>query len=411
VSVQRHSGQIVFMVASVLLAAHTILDVFIAPQEGTTWTDHISAGLAPLALLLIVNVAYPRIVAGARAAVAAFLGVLTVEAAVLAVADASRTFSRPSDWTGFLLAPAGIALLVLAAQQLWCSRKASGRRYLRRILISAGAVVGAYCVVVPVAMAVYATHRPRSDVKPTTLGAPYRSVVIRTNDGLDLSGWYVRSRNGAAIISFPTRLGKLPQARMLIRHGYGVLILDMRGYEGSDGAPNAFGWDSTKDIDAAVAWLQQRRDVLQGRIGGIGFSVGGEQMLEAAAENRGLKAVVSEGAGERSVRETVIRGPRGWAAVPAMAAETAALTVFSQTLPPPSLKDVAARISPRAVFFIWTGNGAGGEELNPHFYRAAKQPKAIWKIPNAHHVGGLDARPVEYERRVISFFDRTLLAP
>ena len=133
-------------------------------------------------------------------------------------------------------------------------------------------------------------------------------------------------------------------------------------------------------------------------------------MLEAAAENPALKAVVSEGAGERSVRETLIRGPRGWPAVPAMTAETAALTIFSQSLPPPALTDVAAKISPRAVFVIYAGEGAGGEELNPSFYRAAKQPKGIWKIPNAHHVGGLDARPAEYERRVVGFFDRRLLA-
>ena len=59
------------------------------------------------------------------------------------------------------------------------------------------------------------------------------------------------------MISYPTREGKLPQARMLVRHGYGVLLLDARGYDGSQGDPNLFGWDDTKDIDAAVAWLQQ----------------------------------------------------------------------------------------------------------------------------------------------------------
>ena len=46
---------------------------------------------------------------------------------------------------------------------------------------------------------------------------------------------------------------------MLVRHGYGVLLLDARGYDGSQGDPNLFGWDDTKDIDAAVAWLQHRR--------------------------------------------------------------------------------------------------------------------------------------------------------
>jgi hypothetical protein len=42
---------------------------------------------------------------------------------------------------------------------------------------------------------------------------------------------------------------------------------------------------------------------------------------------------------------------------------------------------------------------------------AAGEPKAIWKVPGSGHTGGLDARPAEYERRVIGFFDRALLAP
>ena len=97
---------------------------------------------------------------------------------------------------------------------------------------------------------------------------------------------------------------------MLAKNGYGVLLVDPRGYGDSQGDPNAYGWGSTKDIDAAVAWLRRRPDVQRRRIGGLGLSVGGEQMLEAAARNRGLKAVVSEGAGIRSVREALLRaGP------------------------------------------------------------------------------------------------------
>ena len=33
---------------------------------------------------------------------------------------------------------------------------------------------------------------------------------------------------------------------MLVRRGYGVLMLDMRGYDGSQGDPNMFGWDDTR---------------------------------------------------------------------------------------------------------------------------------------------------------------------
>ena len=56
-----------------------------------------------------------------------------------------------------------------------------------------------------------------------------------------------------------------------MRHGYGVLLLDARGYDASEGDPNLFGWEGDKDIDAAVSWLQRRREVQEGRIGGKGF--------------------------------------------------------------------------------------------------------------------------------------------
>ena len=52
----------------------------------------------------------------------------------------------------------------------------------------------------------------------------------------------------------------------------------------------------------------------------------------------------------------------------------------------------------------------GGEKSRqPKYYAAAGEPKAIWKVDGAEHTGGLDARPAEYERRVVGFFDRALL--
>ena len=100
-----------------------------------------------------------------------------------------------------------------------------------------------------------ATHRPEEAVSPVDLGRPALAVTIRTADRLDLDGRYIPSRNGAAVIVFPGSGSRVPQARALVRHGYGVLMLDMRGYAGSDGDPNMFGWGAAKDIDAGVAFL------------------------------------------------------------------------------------------------------------------------------------------------------------
>jgi uncharacterized protein len=196
---------------------------------------------------------------------------------------------------------------------------------------------------------------------------------------------------------------------MLIRHGYAVLLLDARGYDGSDGAPNMFGWGESKDLDAAVAWLRRQPDVHRGRIGGIGFSVGGEMMLEAAANNPKLRAVVSEGAGIRSIHEELLYGARSIPSLPTQAVQTTAIAVLSGTPPPPSLHDLVRRIAPRPVFLIYAEHGVGSEDLNPNFYRAAGEPKELWRVSGAGHTGGLTAQPHPYERRVVGFFDRALL--
>ena len=143
-----------------------------------------------------------------------------------------------------------------------------------------------------------------------------------------------------------------------------MLLFDRRGQGESEGDPHGFGWEGEKDIKAAIAFLQRRPDVDPERIGGLGLSVGGELMLQAAAETDALKAVVSEGAGSRSVGE--FREMPG-APIPMHAVETmitAGLTLFSNSPPPPLMQDIIGRIAPRPVFLIWATHGVDTEVLN-----------------------------------------------
>jgi pimeloyl-ACP methyl ester carboxylesterase len=338
------------------------------------------------------------------------LGVVALVWGGLAFAVATAEGLTVGRMTGFLLVPAGAALLALAARSLWLSRRPGRFRYLRAALYAVIGLLAIYWVILPLGLAAYATHRPRVTVSPQVEELPqYEEVMLRTADGVSLYAWYIPSQNGAAVITFP-RETTLPHAAMLARHGYRVLLLDLRGYGRSEGDPNAFGWGSSRDVDAAVAYLDARPDVDRAGVGGLGLSVGGEQMIEAAAGNTGLKAVVSEGAGERSVRESLIRGPRGYLAVPAMAVQTATLAVLTGEAPPASLEHLAAQVAPRALFLIYAEEGGGGEELNTDYYDAAGRPKEIWMVEGSGHIGGLAEAPEEYERRVTGFFDEFLLA-
>ena len=245
------------------------------------------------------------------------------------------------------------------------------------------------------------THVARGYVPNPELGADYEEISFTTSDGLELEGWYIPSKNRAAVIAFPGRRGPQRPARMLADHGYGVLLFDRRGEGESDGDPNALGWKGERDVDAAVEFLKRRPDVDPDRIGGIGLSVGGEMMIEAAAESDGLKAVVSEGAGIRSMRE-VLAIPDTGARLQSLLAFgplVPGVALFSNDLPPPGLDDLAADISPTPLFLIYADPGQGGEaELQQTFYDAAREPKEIWLVPGAGHTGGIEAQPAEIGR-------------
>jgi hypothetical protein len=315
--------------------------------------------------------------------------------------------------TANLAAIAGVALVVLGASVLWRSRRREGRRLLRRALIGVAAAAFAVFVVLGAGIAIVVNHKPRTDAEFADLGRPYEDVTLTTSDGLRLAGWYVPSHNGAAVIAFPGRRGPVPHARMLVRHGYGVLLLDRRGEGESDGDFNRRGWGGEPDLRAAVAYLRRRPDVVGGRIGGLGLSVGGELLLQTAASEPGLRAVVSEGAGIRSVAEQkhmpgAPPEPIRWIAP--ITFETAAGVVLSDHLPPRDLADLMPRIAPRPVLLIRGMRGNGDEALNRVYRDAGGRTVTLWEIERAGHTGGLSTAPAEYERRVVGFFDRALLS-
>ena len=285
-----------------LIALHVLDDSFFQPQPGTSAGDHLVSGLVPFAVLFVVAVTWSRLRPGLRGSLAVALGLFGLVTGIEAVyyLDAGRLSG--DDYTGLVAIPAGLLLISLGAVTLWRSRRAGPslpRRWVRRTLLAAATVVLGYMLVVPFLISYALTHSARAFVPADHVGAAHENVAFETADGLRLRGWYVPSKNGAAVIAFPGRKGTQRPARILARHGYGVLLFDRRGEGESEGDPNAFGWGGHQDVAAAVRFLQNRPDVEQDRIGGIGLSVGGEMMLESAAKSPGLRAVVSEGAGER----------------------------------------------------------------------------------------------------------------
>ena len=411
---RRPAGPALAYGALALIALYVVDDNALHAEPGTSLGDHLASMLIPLALLLAVALAHARVRAGLRAVLALTIGALAVTAGV---ADGFRHVAvdrvAGDDITSMLSGIAGAVLIVLGGIVLWRSRRLDERplrRYPRRALVGALAALGAIFIVLPVGIAVVATHKARLPLPALDFGRPAQAVALRTSDGLRLAGSYVPSRNRAAVIVFPGRTGTVARARMLVRHGYGVLLIDRRGEGASEGDPNARGWGGEPDARAALAFVGRRPDVDRRRIGGPGLSVGGELLLQTAAHSRALRAVVSEGAGKRSMAEQL-----DWPGIPRWQrwlspslVETGAMAVLANTGPPERLTRLVPRIAPRPVLLIRATRGNGDEILNRAYFSAARAPKALWEVPSGGHVGALAAQPAEYERRVVGFFDRSL---
>jgi pimeloyl-ACP methyl ester carboxylesterase len=284
-------------------------------------------------------------------------------------------------------------------------------RLLGWALAAVAAAAFAFAVVQPVAFGVYLTHLPaRRAVQDADLGAPKQPVRLTTASGLRLQGWYVPSRNGAAVALLhgtgSNRNGVADHARLLARHGYGVLLFDLHGHGDSDGRSTSIPARFQADADAALAFLRDREDVRAGRIGVVGVSLGGEIALDAAARRPGWRAVVLEGVQGGSPADLAASRPD-----PASAVALTALHGVGRLLggpgPSGSNPELIERIAPRPLLLLSSGSSTEAR-ANAAYDRRGGAATWHWNLPGAPHAAALRTDPAGYEAHVIGFLDRAL---
>jgi uncharacterized protein len=315
-----------------------------------------------------------------------------------------------TSYTGLAALAAGLTLLGLGAVLLL-----SGVKGWRRILaIPVGALLYFY-LMSPLAVAVYVTHVPRTPLAgrtPADLGMPYREVTMRAADGVELAGWYVPSRNGAAVAvlhgSGSNRSNMIDHLAVLARHGYGVLAFDARGHGLSGGVAMDLGWNGALDVGAAVSFLSRQPDVEPGRIAVLGVSMGGVGALTAAASDPRISAVISEGAGVATFADAVSVGPEGWPSLPFFGVRHLAADLMSTAPDPIALEDAMARIAPRPVLLI-AGRGSTERALNGLYHSVSPSTTQLWELPDTPHSKAIWEHRGEWTSRVVGFLDSVLL--
>jgi fermentation-respiration switch protein FrsA (DUF1100 family) len=252
---------------------------------------------------------------------------------------------------------------------------------------------------------------------PANYNMPFEDLTVISADGLKLVGWFIPSQNGAVVILQhgykSTREELLNEAEMLYRHGYGVLQTTVRAHDYSEGEMITFGMNEVQDMDVWYQYLLTRDDINPDRIGMLGNSFGGMLVIQYAAQNQNIKAVVADSAFS-SLNDTVSTSVTYFTDLPAF--PFAPLIVYwAERETGLKLEDIdatkwIAQISPRPVFLMQGGadvviSANSGQRL----YDAAGEPKELWFEPDLGHVDFDSDRADEFERRVVEFFDHYLL--
>ncbi len=306
---------------------------------------------------------------------------------------------------------AGLALMVAGGRLLL-----SGRQWWIWVPSAALMVVLSAMTLLTWGQAVAATNVPATGIgsaTPGDHGLAYTEVAVRTADGVTLSGWYVPSTNGAAVVlrhgAGSTRSDVLAHGVVLAREGYGVLMLDARGHGRSGGRAMDFGWFGDQDVRAGVDFVLAQPDVADGRVGVVGLSMGGEEAIGAAAGDDRIRAVVAEGAGQRVAPDKSwmpqVYGVRGRVQQILDQVTFTAADLLSSADPPVPLRQAAGAAAPRPMLLIAAGARPDEGHAARDIQQGAPGSVTVWVVPGAGHIGGLATDPHAWERRVVGFLE------
>jgi pimeloyl-ACP methyl ester carboxylesterase len=233
---------------------------------------------------------------------------------------------------------------------------------------------------------------------PVTFGSP----------GSVLRGWYAPSSNGAALVlvhgAGGDRASLLPEARALQERGFGVLSFDLPGHGESEGS---IRWNDGERIAlrAALDFVSERKDVTTGRIGALGFSLGGYVLAQVAAADQRVRAVVLTGTPSDPIEQAHFQHRR-WSLLSQLPA-LFALRRGGMSLDVRA-RDYVDRIAPRPLLVVsGTDDGTVPLAMAQELFDRAREPRELLVIPGAGH-GDYATRSPEYLKRVLEFFERAL---
>lgn len=265
--------------------------------------------------------------------------------------------------------------------------------------------------------AMWLVHPARTYPKhtPDDFNIPnWQSVTFLSGDQTSLVGWFVPPQDAEATVILvhglnSNRGAMLDQAAVLVKHGYGVLLFDLRGHGESGGWRTKWGATETADIAGAITFLHNQPDVDEKQIAVLGYSMGGAVAIRAATKLPGIQALIVEGTytslldNPQRVVVSFTRLPDYTAPLALWLAEQWA-GVEMENLQP---VDMVSAVSCPILFIHGTADYTIPAHNSQQLYAAANDPKQLLLIPGAGHTNLFATAPAEMESHIVAFLQQT----
>lgn len=261
---------------------------------------------------------------------------------------------------------------------------------------------------------VRSTH---SAVEPAR--APAQDLTIVTADGLSLAATFRPGRrvDAPAVLLLhgngASREQTADNAAWLAVRGYATLTIDFRGHGQSSASSHSFGWNESKDVRAAFAWLKEKEHGAPVAL--IGISMGGASALlgdngPVAADAMVLQAVYSDI--RHSIRNRMASMISRWPATlfePLLSFQSRLrFGVWPSRL---SALDALERYRGPVLIIGGADDPFTPSEETQRMFDAVPGPKTLWLAPGVNHEGISDLESSDYRQQLLSFLERTIGTP
>jgi fermentation-respiration switch protein FrsA (DUF1100 family) len=239
------------------------------------------------------------------------------------------------------------------------------------------------------------------------------NVKFKSKTGSMLAGWFIpgKPKQGGILLMHGVRSNRtemIQRAKFLNQSGYSILLFDFQAHGESRGDSITFGYLESQDAEAAYEFFLNKLKTKS--IGIIGVSLGGAAALLGNTANQAnaviIEAVYPTFKDAVRNRMKMRLGDIGGILSPLLIWQIEPRLGFNPEFLRPV--DRLANLNKPLLMIAGTNDQHTTLSQSKNMYNVASQPKTLWQLEGAKHQNFHRFSPLEYEQRVLNFFNQYL---